>query len=84
MGLLQCAEEGQQRKVRNLHLRPEMSPEGYIDESTKLVKRWLKPEEGVEGVLDKILREALIDRLPAEMRQWVGEHQPQEAKQLNN
>ena len=42
----------------------------------------MKPEEGIEGVLDKILQEPLIDGLPAKMRQWVGEHRPQEAKEL--
>ena len=62
-------EEGQRRKVRNLCLQPEMSPKKYIAKSTKLVRRWLEPEEGVEGVFDKILREALIDGLPVEMRQ---------------
>ena len=75
-------EKGQRRKVQSLRLRPEMSFENYIAESTKLVRRCLKPEEGIEGVLDKILQEALIDGLPAKTRQWVGKHRPQEAKEL--
>ena len=67
-------EEGQRKKVRSLCLRPKTSPESYTAEGTKLVRRWLKPKEEVEEVLDKILREALIEGLLAEMRQWVGEH----------
>lgn len=62
-------EDGQQRKVRSFCLWPKMSTESYIAKSTKLVRRWLKPEEGVEEVLDKILQEMLIQALPTETRQ---------------
>ena len=60
-------EKGQQRKVQNLRLRPKISHENYIAKSTKLVRGWLKPDEAVKRLLDKILREALIDGLTTEM-----------------
>ena len=56
-------------------------PNAWIAKGKKLMHRRLRPEEGMEQVLNKIAVEQFINALPQELRIWVASialiHQPQ-------
>ena len=51
-------------------------PNAWIAKGKKLMNRWLRPEDGMEQVLNKIAVEQFINALPQELRIWVASHSP--------
>ena len=48
----------------------------WIAKGTKLMNLWLRPEERMEQVLNKIAVEQFINSLPQVLRIWVVSHSP--------
>ena len=40
----------------------------------KLLNSWVKPDEGVDQVMNKIAVEQFVNGLPQELRVWVASH----------
>ena len=51
-------------------------PNEWVARGVKLMKRWLRPDEGVDKMIEKIAVEQFIDSLPQELRIWVASNNP--------
>lgn len=52
-------------------------PNEWVAKGTKLMKRWLLPEQGMDQLLNKIIVEQLLCALPQELRIWVAAQNPE-------
>ena len=53
-----------------------MVPEKYVAAKKLYTERWLKPEEGLEQMVDKVAMEAVLDGLPRDMKMWINRQRP--------
>ena len=75
--------EESRRRFREMKWSREMDPEDYVTRTTKLAKRWLRPDDGNLQMQDKIIVEHLMNRLPPGMRIWMSDHQPRNAAEVS-
>ncbi len=52
-------------------------PVDWVTKGIKLAKRWLIPEDGVDGMVNKVAIEYFLNGLLQEMRIWVASHDPE-------
>ena len=64
------------REFRAITWTKDQEPTVWITNGIKLLNRWLKPDEGVDQVMDKIAVEQFVNGLPQELRVWVASHNP--------
>ena len=61
----------------------ETAPREFIQRKRVLLKRWLRPEDGVEQLLEKILLDGLLEALPGAARRWVRERDPKTVDEMS-
>ena len=49
---------------------------GLRHDKSKLIRRWLTPDEGPHQLIDKVLVEDLLNNLQIDMKIWIKGHQP--------
>jgi hypothetical protein len=52
-------------------------PAEWIAKGMKLLKRWLRPEDGADQMMEKIAVEQFLNGLPQGIRIWVASHNPE-------
>lgn len=65
-----------QKQLKAHRWTKDQEPTGWITKGMKLVKRWLRPEEGEKQMINKVAVEQFLNGLPQEMRIWVMSHDP--------
>ena len=69
--------EANRRKFREAKWTKDQEPEDYVMTKSKLIRRWLTPDEGSHQLIDKVLVEDLLNNLPRDMKIWIKDHQPE-------
>ena len=64
------------RGFRAITWTKDQEPTVWITNGMKLLNRWLKLDEGVDQVMNKIAVEQFVNGLPQELRVWVASHNP--------
>ena len=65
--------EANRRNFREAKWTEDQEPEDYVMTKSKLIRRWLKPDEGSHQLIDKVLVEDLL----GDMKIWIKDHQPE-------
>ncbi|XP_049447251.1 uncharacterized protein LOC125897838 [Epinephelus fuscoguttatus] len=66
-------------QFRSLQIPPGESPRETYDRLKGLYRRWMKPEQrSKEEIAEVIILEQLLHMLPAEMKTWIKEHEPED------
>ena len=62
--------------LREMRWNSQIVPEKYVAAKKRYTERRLKPEEGLEQIVDKVAMEAVLDGLPRDMRLWISRQRP--------
>ena len=64
------------RQFRELQWTRGKDPSEWVAKGNKLMRRWLKPADGIEKILEQIAVEQFLNGLPQEVRVWVASQNP--------
>ena len=64
------------RQFRELQWTRGKDPSEWVAKGNKLMRRWLKPADGIDKILEQIAVEQFLNGLPQEVRVWVASQNP--------
>ena len=72
----------QREKLRRYRWSEKESPGEYCQQKKVLIARWLRPDEGVPQMLEKVLIDSAIETMETTAQKWIRERDPQMEEEL--
>lgn len=77
LGVFSINPERSRKQFRALTWTRSSEPMEWVMKGVKLMRRWLRPDDGVDVILNKVAVEQLINGLPNEVKVWVASRNPE-------
>ena len=69
--------ERSRKQFHTLTWTRDSKPTEWVSKGVKLMRRWLQPDKGVDGILNRVAVEQLVNELRHELKMWIASHTPE-------